>query len=164
MCDPDLNVWKGEENISPDPVIFGNLRSCGGHVSIGYDNPKEEISEEIVKAFDLFCTLPSLLLDPDTERRQLYGKAGSFRFKNFGVECRSLSNFWLISEAYMAWVFDQTQKAIDYINSGKGVKGDLAAMLPVAIDENNKDLAAIICREHKIELPEVIETFSKATI
>lgn len=155
-CDPDLNVWLGRQNEMPDPSTFGNLRSCGGHVSIGYSNPTEEISVEIVKAFDLFLTLPSLFIDEDTERRKLYGKAGSFRFKNFGVECRALSNFWLKDEKYMSWVYKQVHKAIDFVNSENEIPEHLTLLLPQAIDSNNTDLAERICNEFNITIPEKV--------
>lgn len=159
MCDPDLNVWLGRQNDVPEAL--DNLRVSGGHIALGYENPTEEVSEEIVKAFDLFLTLPSILLDPDTERRQLYGKAGSFRFKNFGVECRALSNYWLTSELYVAWVYEQCQKVVDFINDGHTVREDLYEMLPSVINNNQKDMAKILCREFKIELPEVIEVITQ---
>jgi len=159
-CDPDYNVWKGEQNTPPDAI--DNLRVCGGHVAIGYDNPTEEVSEQIVRLFDLFLTMPSILLDPDTERRQLYGKAGSFRFKNFGVECRALSNYWLTSEVYTAWVYNQVLKIQDFINEGRELNKDLYELLPMVIDTNNRDMARNLCKEYGIELPEVVtESTSK---
>lgn len=87
-----------------------------GHIHIGYPNPSVETTEKIVKAFDIFVVLPSLLLDTDKERRKLYGKAGAFRFKDpWGVECRALSNFWIHSDDSMRWVYNQTIKAVNTV-------------------------------------------------
>ena len=33
---------------------------------------------------DLFLGVPSILIDPDTERRKMYGKAGDYRLKEYG--------------------------------------------------------------------------------
>ena len=44
---------------------------------------------------DYTLGLDSLLLDSDTRRRSMYGRAGSFRFKEYGIEYRTLSNFWI---------------------------------------------------------------------
>ena len=82
MCDPDLSVWTLKIN---NPKQYeSNLRACGGHISVGYDNPDEMTSFNLIKAMDLFLAVPSVLLDSDTKRRELYGKAGAMRLKSFG--------------------------------------------------------------------------------
>jgi len=116
-CEPDFNVYSKSVNEAPDNNT--NLRCAGGHVAFGYENPQFEISEKIVKAFDMFVTLPALFKDNDTRRRELYGKAGSFRVKDFGVECRALSNFWIQSEENMRWVYKQSIKAIETVLSNE---------------------------------------------
>lgn len=113
-CEPDFNVYLKAVNPTPDNET--NLRCAGGHVAIGYEDVEEvtiERSEKIVYAFDMFVVLPSLFKDNDTRRRELYGKPGSFRPKDWGVECRALSNFWIQSEENMTWVWNQTLKAVE---------------------------------------------------
>jgi hypothetical protein len=59
-CEPDCCVWTRTMNESPkaeDP----NLRSAGGHIHIGYEDPSVETSELLVKAMDLFVGVPSVL-------------------------------------------------------------------------------------------------------
>jgi len=116
-CEPDYNVYIQSEN--PAPNANTNLRVVGGHVHIGYPNPQEETTEKIVKMFDMYLTLPALFKDNDTRRREQYGKAGSFRFKEFGLECRALSNFWIHSKEDMTWVWNQTIKAVNCVLDGK---------------------------------------------
>ena len=55
-----------------------------GHISIGWDNPTQEQQLDMVKAMDATVGLESVLLDNDTERKKLYGKAGCFRFREYG--------------------------------------------------------------------------------
>lgn len=116
-CEPDYNVYERAENIAPEQG--GLLRCVGGHVHIGYPDPQQETTEKIVKAFDIFLTLPALFKDNDTRRRELYGKAGSFRFKIFGLECRSLSNFWIHTDEDMTWVWNQTLRAVNSVLDGE---------------------------------------------
>jgi hypothetical protein len=119
-CEPDFNVYDRKVNEAPSSNT--NLRCAGGHVAIGYENPEFETSEKIVKAFDMFVTLPALFKDNDSRRRELYGKAGSFRPKDFGVECRALSNFWIHSKENMEWVYGQTIIAVNSVLDGKADK------------------------------------------
>jgi len=115
-----------------------------GHIHVGYPNADQDTSEKIVKAFDIFCTLPSLLIDNDERRREMYGKAGAFRFKEpWGLECRALSNFWIHSEELTRWVYKQTIKAVECV-----LDGDIDELIEMyseqvveAINTNNKELA-----------------------
>lgn len=117
-CEPDFNAWLVSENPAPlVPDDMYNLRSAGGHLHLGYLNPDPDISMDIIKHFDVFIGCPAVLLDKDKLRRKLYGKAGAFRFKDYGVEYRTLSNFWLRSREYTEWVITQAQKAIEYYNN-----------------------------------------------
>ena len=113
-----------------------------GHISIGWDNPTQEQQLDMVKAMDVTVGLESVLLDFDTERKKLYGKAGCFRFREYGIEYRSLSNFWIKSDESLKWAWNTTMKAIELVNSGKieEVK-ELGSYIVEAINTNNKELA-----------------------
>lgn len=140
-CEPDFNVWLQAMNEPPSSDT--NLRVCGGHIAIGWNNPIEEVQEQMIKAMDMTCGLESILMDNDTQRKKMYGKAGCFRFKDFGVEYRTLSNFWIASNETLSWAYNTTLKAIDLVNSGR--VDELAAKygekVVEAINSNNKDLA-----------------------
>lgn len=61
--------------------------------------------EMTVPLIDLFCGIPSVLVDRDENarfRRHLYGKAGECRLPKYGIEYRTLSNFWLKSYMMMS--------------------------------------------------------------
>jgi hypothetical protein len=149
-CEPDYNAWTAEVNSPPE--ANATTRCSGGHIHIGYDNPDEEISVELVKAMDLFVGIPSLLMDEDTIRKTMYGKAGAFRFKNYGVEYRGISNFFIFSDELRKWVFRNTLKAVNFVNSNKTFTDEQASNIIKAIDTNDKQLATAIVKEFRLEV------------
>lgn len=150
-CEPDYCCWTAEVN--PKPNNKTNLRSCGGHLHVSYEEENMDTSLGLVKFMDLYLGVPSIVLDPDTRRKTLYGKAGAFRFKVYGIEYRSLSNFWVANDELIGWVFDQTQKAIDAFNK-YGVrfleKEDLYLQIVECIDNNNVSLAKELVKKYDL--------------
>jgi len=102
-CMPDFCAWTGEQN--PRPKGKKGLRSFGGHIHI------ENGTVDTIKACDLTLGMWSVLVDKDNQRRKLYGKAGAFRMKPYGVEYRVLSNFWCGDEANIRTAFRLTRMA-----------------------------------------------------
>ncbi len=152
-CEPDFNVYLQEANIPPSSDT--NLRVCGGHIAVGWDNPQEEVSEDLIKAMDATLGLKSLFIDKDTRRKEMYGKAGCFRFKPFGVEYRTLSNFWTETDELIKWAYNTTLEAIELVNSGriKDIDEKYSSYIVEAINTNNKDLAKELI--NKIEQKEL---------
>ena len=143
-CDPDNDVWQKQINTPPDANI--KIRTCGGHIHIGYNNPTIDKNEQIVKAMDMFLGVPSVILDTDDERRKYYGKAGCFRFKEYGIEYRTLSNFWIFSKSLIQWVYKNSTKAFNY-------KKEVPDMVVKIINTNDKQKAINFIKEYKISLP-----------
>lgn len=101
-CDPDFDAWE----LSPNPAPFSpkkNLRSAGGHIHIGTDLDNR-MRIKMVRLADLLLGIPLAFLDRESERRELYGRAGACRIKPYGVEYRTPSNVWLRDEPTMAAV------------------------------------------------------------
>jgi hypothetical protein len=145
-CDPDYNAWT--MTINPPPGVKSNLRTAGGHIHIGYDEPHITNQIPLVKAMDLFIGVPSIVLDPDNRRRERYGKAGAFRPKEYGVEHRTPSNFWIGSDKLISWAFNNTVKATQFLNDGGGKTIDrLAKEIQNTINRSDKDYAAKLCQE-----------------
>ncbi len=114
-----------------------------------------ELCETLIKTLDMFVTVPSLFLDPDKQRRKLYGKAGEFRFATsyIGCEHRSLSNFWLNSPETMAWVYRQVEKAIEFINNDNTIE-DNKDLIQIAINDCDLALADKLIQIYGITLPQ----------
>src|SRR3990167_3124721 len=118
-CDPDYNAWTILINDVPNPNTY--LRTCGGHIHIGYDAPDMENQIALIRAMDLFVGVPLVVLDPDKVRKTRYGKAGAFRPKPYGVEWRVASNYWIKTPDLIRWAFNNTMKAVNYLS----VEGDI---------------------------------------
>lgn len=111
-CSPDYNAYTMDAN-EPPLGAETDLRSTGFHIHIGYDNNDPRTSMELVKYLDITLGVSSVLIDPDVERRQLYGKAGCFRLTPYGVEYRVLSGYFLDNAKLLRLIFRLTQVAID---------------------------------------------------
>ena len=139
-CEPDFNVYLKDMNPKPDSNT--KLRSCGGHIHIGYPDSNTTTTEKIIQSMDIFLGLPSVWLDTDTRRRRMYGKAGSFRFKSFGCEYRTLSNFWIKSDDSIKWAFDNSIKAVNYaLDNDLTWLNEYIDDIQIAINESDVDLA-----------------------
>lgn len=134
-CEPDINVYTGELNEAPFP--HPTLRTAGGHIHVA-TSFSEEDNMKLIKAMDLFLGVPSILLDSDVERRQMYGKAGAFRFKPYGVEYRTLSNFWTTSRARVEWAFNQVSRAYAMVESGEKLPEE-SLIIDIINKQNTKE-------------------------
>ena len=115
-CDPDYNAWQnGMRNMKPMDA-HKRLRSCGGHIHAAI-NRKVDV-HSMIWAKDLFLGVPSVMMDEDTSRRFLYGRAGSYRPTSYDTtswEYRVLSNFWIRSPELSKWAYEQTMRAIQFV-------------------------------------------------
>lgn len=147
-CEPDFNAWlDGERN--PRPYAENpNLRSCGGHIHIQMEAGDDGL--EIIKAMDLFVGCMMLEFDTDKDRRELYGKAGAFRKKSYGVEYRTASNVWIESDERIQWAWNQTEKAVAYARSGKGFTEEQGQMIQDCINNSRIDLLEQLKREFNL--------------
>lgn len=137
-CEPDYNAW-ADGKMNPRPRARNkNLRSCGGHVHIQVDHDTTDILE-VVKAMDLFVGCLMLEFDDDTGRRELYGKAGAFRKKAYGVEYRTASNAWIESDEKIQWVWDQTEKALAFVATGRSFSEEEGALIQTCINESSME-------------------------
>lgn len=101
-CDPDYCAYTLEPNPRPNGKV--NFRTGAGHVHLGWgaDIPTDnedhiKICAEFVKMLDATVGMMMTYIDRDPRRRELYGKAGAFRPKSYGVEYRTPSNVWVVN-------------------------------------------------------------------
>lgn len=149
-CDPDYNAYTGEVNPRPkadDP----NLRSCGGHVHIGFDAAAVDL-RHVIRMMDLHLGVPSVLMDKGDLRKQLYGKAGAYRQKPYGGEYRTLSNFWIFDPTLCQWVYNNTTRAVHAAASQFDIDEETSQSIVQAINGNDRGLAQKIVNEFNLEV------------
>jgi hypothetical protein len=149
-CDPDYNAWTLQRNPRPK-ARDKNLRSCGGHVHVGYANLTNEQKIELVRMMDLRLAVPSTLMDNGELRKELYGKGGAFRDKPYGLEYRTLSNYWVFSPKTRVWVYEQTEKALDAVLNGISATPEQERILQ-AVDNNDKEVAKALVEQYELEV------------
>jgi hypothetical protein len=128
-CMPDFNAWTGKVNEPPPDAGDATLRSCGGHIHIGYIKGTNLVwlmdlngKVKLIQVMDCNLGIVSAYLDDSPEaiqRRALYGQAGCYRSTEYGVEYRTLSNFWIKSPKLVELMYDLTHYSIQIIQSGQ---------------------------------------------
>lgn len=146
-CDPDFNCWTKEENEAPK-AKNPNLRSAGGHVHIG----AEKLDKiQLARWCDVTMGLHSVLEDDDVERRLLYGKAGSFRPKSYGIEYRTLSNYWLRTPDMMEKIYQRAVLAAERTEIVWNIGDEEGDLIQAAINTNDKALADKLIGEYGVQ-------------
>ena len=149
-CSVDYNVYTESANPKPNGEKT-NTRSGGFHIHCGYQDYNTGTSLQLIKYFDMYLGIPSILWDTDTQRRSLYGRAGCFRLTGYGFEYRVLSSAMMKTPELIGKVWDCVMRAINAYNHRLPLlNGDLIQGI---VNENKTDLAERIISEYNI-LPE----------
>jgi hypothetical protein len=98
------------------------------------------------RQLDFYLGLPSLLFEPQSVRRELYGRAGACRITHYGVEYRVLGNTWLRDIDLVRLVYRNTVAGMNALFDGHpafAVHGDITDV----INTGDKDVAINIMEE-----------------
>lgn len=120
-CAPSNNYYDKGMTIDVNPATY-TKRSAGGHIHLGFSGSPELMNhrEELVPILDALLGNTSVMIDLDpnaAERRKVYGRAGETRSPYYGLEYRTLSNFWLRSYPLMSGVFAIARHAVSVLNT-----------------------------------------------
>ncbi len=122
-CDPDYDAY----TLKPNPRPDGDrpFRTGAGHLHVGWgaDIPVEnedhiQICANFVKTMDCTVGLFMTFIDREPRRRELYGKAGAFRPKPYGVEYRTPSNVWIRNKDRRLIIHNLITRAIAFQTNG----------------------------------------------
>jgi hypothetical protein len=163
-CSPSHNAYAedGNSKITVNPLVY-RTRAAGGHIHLG-PNPADTLETQrkikdaldnhkiIVPILDLIVGNTCVLVDrnpSNIERRKVYGKAGEYRTPKYGLEYRTLSNFWLTSYPLFGMAFGLARLAVNIVaNDTEDFSYSKALLEKVrmrdvvkAINENDFDLA-----------------------
>ncbi len=165
-CSPEENAYD-MTTVNPPICEPGNtFRSGGGHIHLGYiDGPSYPLTDYfgrwwLTRMMDLFVGLPSILIDNDPtsqDRRKLYGGAGNMRPKEYGIEYRTMSNFWLSCPRLVSLQHDLCGFVIDFMQTNSGHHNlweEHADLLRNTIDKGDRVVAADIWKKVAVNLPE----------
>jgi hypothetical protein len=125
-CTPDFNAY---ENGAPNPTPDADMpfRTSSGHFHLGWTKDQDINDPEFIEA----CCMMVKQLDCNVgtraafyegldgmRRRELYGKAGAFRPKSYGVEYRTASSNWLNNVTRMAYMYQSIVDAFVELLAG----------------------------------------------
>lgn len=163
-CEPDFNAWEdGRANPRPN----GNLdfRTGAGHVHVGWLKGADinmahlDACVALTKQLDYYLGIPSLLYDKDNKRRTMYGAAGAFRPKSYGVEYRVLSNAWLKDDRLIEWVHNNTILAVNRYLEGNLADSIMNGAARHMISAERVDTLGVryVCEDLNVPLPPMLE-------
>jgi len=128
-CMPSYNAY-GEERLyvgDPRALLY---RFAGGHVHLEVGEKRDnKWYEDLVKTFDAILGIWAVGAAASFDspvRRQYYGKAGEHRrpkyaLNRYGIEYRTLSNFWICSPFVMRMVFELARKVLMDVRYGEKI-------------------------------------------
>jgi hypothetical protein len=160
-CKPSYNTYTQQESQIQEVDASKHLqRSCGGHIHIGMDNggwtndetedlkDLRENPDRYIRILDIWVGNTCVLVDRDkgnATRRKLYGLAGDVRFPKYGLEYRTLSNFWLQHYVLFSFVTGLCRQAYCIARSKPHAEELLTMVktkdIQTAINKNNFFLA-----------------------
>lgn len=119
-CDPDFNAYTGRPNQAPE--AHPSLRTAAGHIHLGWTQAEDPHDPahfgrciQMAKQMDFALGLLGVIYDADTIRQNMYGQAGAFRPKPYGMEYRVLSNFWLKDERLIRKVYRHAERGFNEV-------------------------------------------------
>lgn len=123
-CMPSFNLYR-PSRINVNPATY-RKRSGGGHLHFstipyqvkGETDAAKDFQIRTIRMMDVLVGLPCVLIDRSPNaalRRRVYGRAGEYRLPSYGLEYRTLSNFWMHNYRLMSLVMALGRMAISAV-------------------------------------------------
>jgi len=127
-CDPSINAYYMAGDFVGDSRRF-IYRPAGGHIHLGgvalgneMFPDREKAAQPVIKALDAILGVWSVGAAASFDnpvRRKHYGLAGEYRLPEWGLEYRTLSNFWITQPAITNLVFDLARAILNFQEQGQ---------------------------------------------
>lgn len=125
-CMPDYNAYTGEQNPVPNAKL--PFRTSSGHVHVGWtkdanvNSPAHiEAAQFVAKQLDYSLGVLSLFFgnaEKTRKRRALYGKAGAYRVKSYGMEYRTTDSYWMRSRKHINLTYQIVMNSLVDLKDG----------------------------------------------
>lgn len=152
-CSASFCAWKGGD-LAPK-ADFGqtNDRCAGFHLHFSQPGLDVQSGMRLIRLLDVYVGLPLLFIDDDKKRRLLYGRAGDFRFKDYGncsgVEYRVVSNVVIKNKEVFDYVWNGIKRAISEFNKDTDFL-QYTERIEEAINNYNLEQAEQLCEEFEV--------------
>jgi hypothetical protein len=149
-CSSDWCAYLGSSGKERKPFEISDLgtaRHVGGHIHVGYDQTLCP-PDIMATLMDAVVYYPVLSADKQTSRRPLYGLAGLYRPKEYGIEYRSMSNFWVNDSKILQSVARNASTLLNHLYNHQEDLLEVYGSLPyddirASIDEGECDKALL---------------------
>jgi hypothetical protein len=112
-CDKTIDAYSGLFN-QPEDLGINNFRYAGGDIHLGWPNATLNERVNVVRILDaIFAAAEVESLGEPSKRSSEFGVLGKFREKPYGIEYKTVGNFWLQSEELIRWAFDAAITAVE---------------------------------------------------
>lgn len=154
-CDPDMSVYTFQQSC-PQGSLDNKTRFAGGHVHVSCDYDwQDELN--LIKWLDIFIAVPFAKMEADGRRRQLYGQAGVYRQKPYGVEYRTPSSTWVRYPKWQKYVFYAVQRACQIIDGREDYQLMPDDVIQDGINNRNLSQLQLIMRNYVDLYKQVVE-------
>lgn len=158
-CDPDFDAWTCDVNeINTERAAKRAFRSAGGHIHIGHSHIADNWDNKplFITVCDAIIGLAATIIDShddSRERRKLYGKAGAHRPKDYGVEYRTPSNFWITKPELTNLIYELSHRSLEtFVSSGTTIVDKMGSKNIVkAINTSDQKVATDLLEKVGIE-------------
>lgn len=154
-CNPDMSVYTFEQS-TPNGSFDNKTRYAGGHVHVSCDYGWED-ELNLVKWMDILIAVPFAKMEADGRRRLLYGQAGVYRQKEYGIEYRTPSSTWVRYPKWQRYVFCASQRACEIIDRRQDYLLMPDDILQDAINNRNMEKLHLIMKNYTDLYKEVVQ-------
>jgi len=119
-CSPTFDIWSNSRIRAID-ISESNNRYAAGDIHLSWPLPEDRKqrvrqAKTIVKYMDVIVGMTEVARTAHNERVSAgFGNPGIHRLTAYGVEYKTPSNFWLLSDARRKWIFNTSIQIINEV-------------------------------------------------